>query len=419
MKKFCTVTMALLILIYLLPQTSFSIPAFARKYGFNCNMCHVSFTKLNDFGQKFRDYGYQIPGQEGSEKNIFETGIPLALRTTVGLAAAHSQLGDNSNFDIFGLDILAAGVLHKNVSFMMIYKPRIDEPAADFRGTGGGAAPGQLGTLESGNIVFSNLVRDALNLRIGRFEPAIHGISSKRSFYLIAPYEIYAFSSLSGNFVFDDNQAGIEATGHFRSGLRYGMGIVNGSGPNPDNNKFKDLYLNISQIFMRGEGRNAGQRIGFFGYFGRQPTKFPSDSVTAMGNQVGTVNKPFRRLGADISLNYQTLNLSGFFMQGVDNKALNLADTSKDYKFTGGFVELDFSALPNNRLLLSSMYNWVNPPSDNQDRKVTAFSALIRYYLGDWTAVNVALHAEYMHRETGSGNPLKEDNLGLFVDFAF
>ena len=43
-----------------------AIPAFARKYGFSCNVCHVpGFPKLNDFGNIFRDQGFQLGGGPG------------------------------------------------------------------------------------------------------------------------------------------------------------------------------------------------------------------------------------------------------------------------------------------------------------------------------------------------------------------
>ena len=39
-----------------LVQKAEAIPAFARKYNFSCNVCHVpGFPKLNDFGNLFRD----------------------------------------------------------------------------------------------------------------------------------------------------------------------------------------------------------------------------------------------------------------------------------------------------------------------------------------------------------------------------
>jgi len=43
----------------------------------------------------------------------------------------------------------------------------------------------------------------------------------------------------------------------------------------------------------------------------------------------------------------------------------------------------------------------------------------VRYYLGSWTAVNVALHAEYTHRVVGADNPFKDDLFTLLLDFDF
>lgn len=148
---------------FLLPEVSNAIPAFARKHGFNCNMCHTSFTKLNDFGQRFRDNGYQLPGQAGLEKNIIETFPPLSIRTSTGGTLYHANWrtksdavnGTTNGFGFYSFDFLAAGVLHKNISFLMIYTPRVDEPTSDFYGHNAG----QNGSLESANIVFTTWSR--------------------------------------------------------------------------------------------------------------------------------------------------------------------------------------------------------------------------------------------------------------------
>jgi hypothetical protein len=191
--------------VMILPDTGNAIPAFARKHGFNCNMCHTSFVKLNDWGQRFRNNGYQVPGQQGLEKNVIETAPPISIRTSTGATLYHSKqehylggttAGNTSGFGIYGFDLLAAGVLHKNISFLIIYTPRVDEPTSDYKS----ADASQPGALESANIVFSNLIPDVLNLRIGRFEPAFHAISSKRSYYIMQPYEIYSSQSPSGGF---------------------------------------------------------------------------------------------------------------------------------------------------------------------------------------------------------------------------
>jgi hypothetical protein len=405
----------------LVPDQSDAIPAFARKHGFNCNMCHVAFIKLNDFGQRFRDNGYQIPGQVGGEKTVFDTPPPLAIRTTTGFLLDDTKTGNRktttNTFNIFGFDFLAAGVLHKNVSFMFIYTPRIDEPAADPSGPGEiGSNPSQLATLESANLVFSNIVPDLLNLRVGRFEPAYHVISSKRSYYLLQPYEVYGFASPGVDYNFDDNQMGLEATGHSKCGLKYAAGVVNGNGGNPDNNKHKDVYMNLSKTLKRGDGQSAGQRLAAFAYYGWQPPHGAGYAMTSSAES--ETNETFYRMGGNATLNWKTLNLQALFMQGVDSKKLTpLAD--EDYKYSGGFVELDWAGLLNNRLVASALYNWVKPPDSDCDREIKAYSGLLRYYMGDWTAVNVALHAEFTHRQVGRDDPSKENQFALILDFDF
>jgi hypothetical protein len=405
-------------LILSIPQVSQGIPAFARKYGFNCNMCHTAYTKLNDFGQRFRATGYQIPGQEGLEKNVFEVAPPLALRTSFGLLSSHTKTANTLGFALNGLDLLSAGVLHKNISFLLIYTPRIDEPTAAHSGSVDVSKPSQPGALESISLIFSNLVQDAVNLRVGRFEPGYHPFSSKRSYYLLHPYDIYTFTTPSNEFVFDDNQVGLEVTGHLENGFRYACGVVNGSGANPDNSRAKDIYFRVAQVLGRGEGQSAGQRVGLFGYFGWKPTGAGGSAYDMAGQGNGSANKPFRRIGGDVSLNWQTVNLHGMFMQGSDDKGI-VSGATENYKYTGGFAQLDYAGLMNNRLVSSILFDWVTPPDSDKQRKSSAFSVLLRYYLGDWTAVNVALHAEYTHREEGKTDKVKTDQLGLLLDFAF
>lgn len=415
MKRIFRPILILLVTFYFIPSTGRAIPAFAKKYGFNCNMCHTAFAKLNDFGQRYRDSGYQIPGQEGGEKTIFDTPPPIAIRASTGLLTYGGPKGTTSSFGIFGLDLLASGVLHKNISFLLIYTPRIDEPAENYDGS----EPSQPGALEAVNLVFSNVIKDALNLRVGKFEPAYHPLSSKRKYQVFSDYEIYSFTHPINDFNFDDNQLGIEATGHFRGGFKYGLGVLNGSGANPDNNKNKDLFLNLSQTFGKGDGQSAGQRIGLFGYYGWQPKNKPTSTLTLTSGVKGTDNAAFSRFGADLSLNWRTLNLQGLYMFGADDKKLNEIDPKQNYKYSGGLVQLDWAGLANNRIAASLLYNWVTPPNYNLDQKKSAYSVLLRYYLGDWSAVNVAVHAEYKHTQKGDLKITQDDLFALMLDFAF
>jgi hypothetical protein len=419
MKKIITLVIVVGIFGFILPFNGYALPEFARKYGFNCNMCHTGFTKLNDFGQRFRDNGYQIPGQQGKEKNVFEGGFPLSLRVPLGSTSYNTTDGTSTGFNLLGFDILAAGVLHKNVSFLLIYTPRIDIPSDSYSGINSmNSNPSQLGSLESASLVFSNIIKNALNIRVGRFEPAYHMFSSKRSYYLMEPYEVYTLSTPQNTFVFDDNQIGLEATGHFRFGFKYAAGVLNGNGGDPDNNNTKDFYLNVSQTIGKGDGQSAGQRVGLFGYVGWQPTTFSGAVVSPNGNTDGRINKSFYRYGATGSFNYQTLNLQVMYMKGIDDKAFNNSSPTEKYSYSGGFIGLDYAGMLNNRLVASGMFNWITPPSYNSVKELKSYSLLLRYYLGHWSAVNVSLHTEYTYRVTGKTDQSWENIFMFGLDFA-
>ncbi|MEW5923170.1 MAG: hypothetical protein AB1746_04210, partial [Candidatus Zixiibacteriota bacterium] len=200
--------------------------------------------------------------------------------------------------------------------------------------------------------------------------------------------------------------------------FKYGAGIVNGTGADPDNNNAKDLYVNLSQVIGRGDGQSAGQRAGAFAYLGWQPTDSPL-YVGESGEADGKGNKSFYRLGGDASFTWQTFNLKLFMLYGLDDKAFNDIDTTQDYDYIGGFGRLDWAGLANNRVIVSAMYNFVKPPDFDEEKTINAFSGLVRYYLGDWTAVNVALHGEYTYRVIGKEEKDKQHYFAFLVDFDF
>src|SRR5947209_11575839 len=114
-----------------------AIPAFARKYDFACSVCHVpSFPKLNDFGNLFRDHGYQLgtdqelPTYEGLTKGYW----PVSFRTTVGyqlqtksgltgLVSGQDTRATSGSFGFTGLDVLSFGILARDITFGIVYTP--------------------------------------------------------------------------------------------------------------------------------------------------------------------------------------------------------------------------------------------------------------------------------------------------------
>src|SRR2546430_16385940 len=59
-----------------------AIPAFARKYNLPCSACHEAWPKLNNFGQVFRDNGYQLMNDRDSPIYQNPTYFPITFRIT-------------------------------------------------------------------------------------------------------------------------------------------------------------------------------------------------------------------------------------------------------------------------------------------------------------------------------------------------
>src|SRR5437667_10155485 len=107
---------ALLFLVFS-PQSSQAIPAFARKYGLPCSACHEAWPKLNSFGQRFKDEGYQLRNEKDAPIWLRPEFWPVAMRITphwhfesagrtpVDSAPSGEQTINSSGFDLTGIDI--------------------------------------------------------------------------------------------------------------------------------------------------------------------------------------------------------------------------------------------------------------------------------------------------------------------------
>src|SRR5438309_7937744 len=183
-------------------QDAQAIPAFARKYDFACNVCHVpGFPKLNDFGNVFRDQGYQL-GTDGDLPTFEALGKgfwPVSLRTTVGYQVANLRVDGQalatSGFGFTGLDVLSFGTLARNLSFGIVYTPGLGDA-----GFGTGNSLGD-SNLESAFVRVMNLERFVggagntywANLKVGKFELDLPA-SEKRAPTLNTPFVMYHYT---------------------------------------------------------------------------------------------------------------------------------------------------------------------------------------------------------------------------------
>jgi hypothetical protein len=385
-----------LILLLACVSAAHGVPAFARKYGLPCSACHEAWPMLNNFGQTFKDNGYQLGN--GRDAPIYQEPSywPIMFRTTpewhrennnrqvVDIVPGNAAGGQmeasvtTSGFDLGGLDVITAGTLYQNISFFI--QPYIGNSSI---------------SLSQAWARFDNLAGSRwLNVKMGRFE-LDEPISVERSLITNntgGPYYIYFFTPPGDNNYFAGigiPQLGVELLGHSANDYtRYSVAVVtdsNGAAGLPSNQDY-DVYANFDQAF---ETPWFGkQQVGLYGFFGESPTYFQTQN----GNPIpgtGTGNRSFYRIGAYGHWYVNKTDFYTFFMHGYDNVFLgNAVPANQPFKlppgavgptWNGGFIEGHYN--PNPRLILIGKYEL-----DRMSRQANPAIPIDSGNLSTWTA---------------------------------
>ena len=426
---------------------AFAIPAFARKYGMPCSACHEAWPKLNNFGQVFKDNGYQLMNERDAPIYQHPAYFPISFRMTpqwhresTNRVAVDTVPGDAtsgqseakviaSGFDFSGLDLWTAGTLANNISFQVL-------PTVDSGGSVG---------FESAWIRFDNLFKSRwFNLKVGRHELDTP-ISEKRFLALTNNggfYQLYhgapVASDINSFGGIGDNQLGAELMGHSQNSYtRYAVSVLssNDGEPGLPTNRSYDVYGNFSQAFQ--VPHLGVQRAGAYGYFGQSPTYY----LTSGGEPIpgtGSGNRSFSRVGAYGIWYAGKFDFSTVYMHGKDNVLLgvgtpaNALDTLPDGAqspiWNGGFVEAHYTYSP--QLILVGRYETIRvsqqalPSVASTTGNTDAWVAGFRYYPIMSSRAGIAYHVEYSHvRNSGTspvtGRDVRSSSVMLGFDFAF
>ena len=415
-----------------------AIPAFARKYGLPCSACHEAWPKLNSFGQNFKDNGYQLNNDRDSPIWLNPSYWPVAMRITPHwhYESASRQSVDSgdgtveqtiktSGFDLTGIDILAAGTLGKNFSFLLV--PSIDGVA----GTVG---------FESANVRIDNIKGSPwLNFKFGKFE--LDGpLSEKRMMSFSntgGAYQLYHYvpGGDINDFTVGENQLGVELMGHsLDDHTRYAASLISSTDGNlglPGGRSY-DGYVHLSQGFMAG--KLGLQRVGVFGVTGLRPTYF----LTSGGEPIpgtGRGNRSFYRVGAYGNLYVGKFDLTGVFQRASDNVYLGnatpvngeLPEGAQGPTWNTGTFEGHYTLSPKNfilgryELVRMSRQPLSSLPSDFGNTDV--FTAAYRYYPFINSRAGFAWHLEFstlrQSKTADSGADQRFNSFFTGFDFAF
>ncbi len=468
--KSCIVVGALVLISLVCYELSYrvpgaqAIPAFARKYDFACNVCHVpSFPKLNDFGNLFRDHGYQLgteqelPTWEGLTKGYW----PVSFRTTVGYQLQNKDGLRNAtpggdvtttttgSFGFTGLDVLSFGILQRDITFGLVFTPGL--ASASFN-TGASNPPSDL---EQAFIKLDNLQRFIglgdnnylMNFQVGKY-PLDLPFSEKRNPTLNTNFLAYHYTAgvpsigggLAGltnpnNFALGSTHPGAELAGiaptAFTNGyFRYSLNALSNSDINKSatgGGRAMQFYGHATQSFD-GYGIVSGQRIGVYGMAGEAPTAASAAGVTS---GAGEGNQSFSRVGADASLTAGgQVNVFGTWMVAKDDRKLFATAAAQEARWNGGFVEADYNPVQLPKWLFIYRYDWITNTQQPDAALVVGnfdnlqgHTAAIRYNFHVSQRTDVALHLEWNHltaKQTGtSGGDQVQDTTLVGFDFAF
>ena len=348
----CVVAAALLLAAG--SHTAFAIPAFAKKTGLRCSACHEAWPKLNSFGQRFRDNGYQIGNERDSPRYASPLYWPAGVRYTpqwhreLNSAVATNQAKNGvqpvttQGFDLSGIDLWTAGVLEKNISFVVL--PSSDE-YGNFH-------------FESGWVRFDNLLKSPwLNVKAGKFELDAM-VSEKRILTLSQNggiYQIYHYLPLidqnalatstmaagetgvsATGFGLGDNQLGLEVAGHSLNDYnRYSVSLLTSSDGNVNlpTSKSYDTFLAGSHQF--NVNSLGPQVLGVSEYIGQSPTRYLTQAPSGGGAPTnipgsGYGNKAFTRTTIFALLSAKKLDVVPMFTHATENADLALGIPSND-----------------------------------------------------------------------------------------
>lgn len=395
-----------------------AIPAFARKYTLNCAACHTAPPRLNTFGERFLENGYQLPGTEDGgitgKKHLGDLSLDdfanysgVRLRGNVlrsqrftqqnppaaeaGIVHNNSEIGFPEIFSLF-----TAGSLAKNIGFFAELESNLEESS-----TG----------IERAFMTFNNLGgTHVANIRVGRIDPsATFSFSTLRQqlefvgesmnastntvqraglFPLAASAKFYGLRNRSGTAISPYApslynavaETGIEVRGRpFGDWFMYQIGLLNGANETfGDSNKGKDFYGAVRFDYARTANFSAS--LSGFAYLGN------SNATVLTGTGQTDVN--WHRYGIATHVRYKMFDLYGMYTLDRIAHVPTAALTNFDTSASGLSVALD--TYVTNRTLFSLRYDNMDAGGDLSQRTSQSFAGIqIKQYLRS----NIALFA--------------------------
>ncbi|HKI94477.1 MAG TPA: hypothetical protein VJ992_04240 [Gemmatimonadales bacterium] len=337
-----------------------AIPAFARRYGVSCNLCHNPIPRLTPFGLAFAGNGFRFAANEPPRDTV-NTGDPLLdLARALPLAVrldAYAQLYANgktvTDFQTpYGLKLLAGGTISKSISYYFYFFL---------------FERGEVGGVEDAFVYVNDIGGAPIDVAVGQFQ--VSDPLFKRELRLeVQDYAIYrARIGLQPTDLTYDR--GIMASADF-AGFTLTGELVNGNGKGPaqpDLHFDNDAPKNVMGHLSRDIGPNL--RLGVLGYRGLTDGTLGTSTV-------GVTNTVWM-VGGDATVTVGPVEVNGQFIHREDDVP-NFVPGEPKAVTNGGFAEL-VVAPPLSRWYGIALYNRITANLPLLDVRLGGAGDLTKY----------------------------------------
>jgi hypothetical protein len=314
-----------------------AIPAFARKYGVSCQLCHKPIPALTKFGISFGANGFRFSSDEpprdtidvGDELLELARDLPLAIRFD-GFLQGFTDGASGSDYQTpYNVKVLSGGTIAPKLSYYFYFFL---------------FERGEVGGIEDAYIYVDNIGGAPIDVVVGQFQ--LSDPIFKRELRL--EYEDYAIYRARiglqpADLTYDRGVSAIVSPGD----LTITATAVNGNGKGPagpgrrlDDDLSPNFFVHVTRPIV------PGLRLGALGYFGRQ------DGAVGGGP---TVTNELWMAGADGTLASGPLELNFQYVHREDTNP-TFRDGEPDVRTDGGFAEAIYR-FPGDRWYALALYN--------------------------------------------------------------
>ncbi len=259
-----------------LAQLAAAIPAFARKYGYSCEVCHAPIPHLKAFGEEFMDNGYRIPDKEPPRATV-DTGDPiLLLQRELPLAFRFDgYLTHEPDSDVkpdikspLVMKILSGGNISNSISYYAYFLLTEE---------------GKIAGLEDAYLAFRNVFGTPISFVFGQFRVS-DPIKPSEIRLTFEEYKIFKFSIGQSQINLSYDRGILAGTGT-EFGTDIILQLVNGNGIDTpdifDKDKYKSLVWRVGQSFSKKK-----VKIGLLGYHGKEENGGTTNTVDYFGPDI-------------------------------------------------------------------------------------------------------------------------------------